>query len=64
MRSHGCKIGVKGKFDIQPVQTSMVTLVNYMWEGNRQEGQGSRNGGNSLQVSDIFISLKRQEETN
>ena len=34
------------------------------WEGNRQEGQGSPNGGNKLQVSDIFISLKRQEETN
>ena len=34
------------------------------WQGNRQEGQGSPNGGNSLQVSDIFISLKRQEETN
>ena len=34
------------------------------WEGNRQEGQGSPNGGNSLQVSDIFISLKQQEETN
>ena len=34
------------------------------WEGNRQEGQGSPNGENSLQVSDIFISLKRQEETN
>ena len=31
---------------------------------NRQEGQGSPNGGHSLQVSDIFISLKRQEETN
>ena len=26
------------------------------WEGNRQEGQGSPNGRNSLQVSDIFIS--------
>ena len=34
------------------------------WEGNRQEGQGSPNGGNSLQMSDIFISLKQQEETN
>jgi len=34
------------------------------WKGNRQEGQGSPNWGNSLQVSDIFISLKRQEETN
>ena len=33
-------------------------------KGNRQEGQGSPNGGNSLQVSDIFISLKQQEETN
>ena len=34
------------------------------WEGNRKKGQDSPNGGNSLQVSDIFISLKRQEETN
>ena len=34
----------------------------WKWGGNRQEGQGSPNGGNSLQVSDIFISLKRQEE--
>ena len=31
-----------------------------LWEGNRQEGQGSPNGGNRLQVSDIFyLSLKR-----
>ena len=29
----------------------------------KQEGQGAPNGGNRLQVSDIFISLKRQEET-
>ena len=36
----------------------------WQWEGKRQESQGSPNGGNSLQVSDIFISLKRQEETN
>ena len=34
------------------------------WKGNRQEGQGSPNGGKRLQVPDIFISLKRQEETN
>ena len=35
------------------------------WEGNRQEGQGSPNGGKRLQVSDIFyLSLKQQEETN
>ena len=33
-------------------------------EGNRQEGQGSPKGGNRLQVSDTFISLKQQEETN
>ena len=25
-----------------------------LWEGNRQEGQGSPNGGNRLQVPDIF----------
>ena len=36
----------------------------WKWQGNRQEGQGSPNGGNSPQVSDVFISLKRQEETN
>ena len=35
-----------------------------VWEGNRQEGQGSPNGGKRLQVPDIFISLKQQEETN
>ena len=34
------------------------------WEGNRQEDQGSPNGRNRLQVPDIFISLKVQEETN
>ena len=34
------------------------------WEGNRQEGQGSPNGEKTLQVPDIFISLKPQEETN
>ena len=38
--------------------------LQHYWEGNRQEGQGSPNRGNSLQVSDIFISLKQQEETN
>ena len=37
---------------------------NRCWEGNRQEVQVSPNGGNSLQVSEIFLSLKRQEETN
>ena len=41
-----------------------ITLPTKVWEGNRQEGQGSPNGGNRLQVPDIFISLKQQEETN
>ena len=41
-----------------------ISLRLEFWEGNRQEDQGSPNGGNSLQVSDIFISLKWQEETN
>ena len=36
------------------------------WEGKRQEGQGSPNGGNSLQMSYIVLlsPLKWQEETN
>ena len=34
------------------------------WEGDRQEGQGSPGGERRLQVPDIFISLKRPEETN
>ena len=34
------------------------------WEGTRQEGQGSANGGKRLQGPDIFLSLKSQEETN
>ena len=46
--------GVTGKFGLG--------VCN--WEGNRQEGQGSPNRGNSLQVSDIFLSLEHQEETN
>ena len=47
--------------NIQPWWTAFPI---WKWEGNRQEGQGNPNGGNSLQVSDIFISLKRQEKTN
>ena len=36
----------------------------WYWEGHRQEGQGSANGGHRLQVSDVFyLSLKRQEKT-
>ena len=46
----------------KPMSIELVMPSN--WEGNRQEGQESPNGGNSLQVSEIFISLKGQEETN
>ena len=43
----------------------MSSLGKCLWEGNRQEGQGSPNGGSKLQMSDIFsLSLKWQEETN
>ena len=41
-----------------------VPILGHKVRGYRQEGQGSPNGGNRLQVSGIFISLKRQEETN
>ena len=34
------------------------------WEGNRQEGQGSPGARKEAAGADIFISLKRQEETN
>ena len=44
--------------------TQIKTKMKFIWEGNRQEGQWSPNGGNSLQVSDIFISLKWQEDIN
>ena len=52
---------------IFPWKTGIKTLVlisSWCWEGNRQEGQGSPNRRNRLQVPDIFLSLKRQEETN
>jgi len=43
-----------------------ITCCFSLWESNRQEDQESPNGGNRLQVSDIFksLSLKQQEETN
>ena len=45
-------------------QLSNWTELNW-WEGNRKEGWGSPNGGNRLQVLDIFyLSLKWQEEIN
>ena len=51
-------------FHSNPKEGQCKEYSNY-WEGNRQEGQGSPNRGNRLQVSDIFyLSLKWQEETN
>ena len=55
--------------DIQPSHRlsppAPLTLSLSQWQRNRQEGQGSPNRGNRLQVSDIFnLSLKLQEETN
>ena len=44
----------------QPRDRPQVSL----WEGNRQEGQGSPGGERRLQVPDIFITLKWQKETN
>ena len=51
------------KFTVHVMLKPGLENFEHYWEGNRQEGQGSPNGGHSLQVSDIFISLKRQEET-
>ena len=44
--------------------TALIKDFKVFWEGYKQEDQGSPNGGNRLQVSDIFTSLKQQEETN
>ena len=44
--------------------TEWLTHLPSRWEGSSQEGHRSPNRGNSLQVSDIFISPKHQEETN
>ena len=42
-----------------------MTPPQWLWEGDRQEGQGCPNGGNRLQCQTFFyLSLKQQEETN
>ena len=43
-----------------------VPCIHCYWEGNRQEGQGSPNGGNSLQMSDILplLSGRRKQTSN
>ena len=33
-----------------------IKITGRIWEGNRQKGQGSPNGGKRLQVPDIFLS--------
>ena len=49
----------------EPTYTLKPTFPMSFREGIRQEGKGSPNGGDRLQVSDIFsLSLKQQEETN
>ena len=50
-------------FSILHLHLGVISLEGER-EGNRHGGQGSPNGGNRLQVPDIFISLKWQEETN
>ena len=43
--------------------TSIESVMPSNWEGNRQEGEGSPNGGNRLEVSNIFsLSLKWLEK--
>ena len=59
-----------GKEEVVYTQWNTAQLLKTMefghwnWKGNRQEGQGGLQTGNRLQVPDIFISLKQQEETN
>ena len=43
---------------------TLPTKVRLVERVTGRKARGLQNGGNSLQVSDIFISLKRQEETN
>ena len=57
-------LGWTGWISLQSKGLSRVFSNTTVWEGNRQEGQGSPGGERRLQVPDIFISLKRQEETN
>ena len=61
----GHYIMIKGSVQEEDTTTVNIYAPNRgapQWEGNRQEGQGSPNGENKLQVPGIFISLKQQEE--
>ena len=61
--TYGSSLWKVFQWNIQVHRWSPYSECN--WEVNRQEGQGSPNGANRLQVSDIsYLSLKRQEETN
>ena len=53
-------IHVFGKTTVE----TMSVLLHDVERVTGRKARGSPNGGNRLQVSDIFISLKRQEETN
>ena len=45
------------KWSIQEKDMAIGNKIAGYWEDNRQEGQWSPNGGNRLQLSDIFISV-------
>ena len=53
-------IHVFGKTTVE----NMSVLLHDVERVTGRKASGSPKGGNRLQVSDIFISLKRQEETN
>ena len=53
-------IHVFGKTTVE----NMSVLLHDLERVTGRKARASPNGGNRLQVSDIFISLKRQEETN
>ena len=53
-------IHVFGKTTVE----NMSVLLHYVERVTGRKARGSPNGGKRLQVSDIFISLKRQEEIN
>ena len=56
---------LRAKYGRNRQKLASPSLLLKQVRGNKQEGQGSPNGGNRLQVSDSFsLSLKRQEETN
>ena len=58
-----CQLGSSYGMRTMPLVPRQHNSSKRKGGNEKQEGQGAPNGGNRLQVSDIFISLKRQEET-